>query len=66
MYPYQCLNRRERFDETSLPDKEAFYSGLNMDDITDSDYRHAKRVLKYLNNKNLGDFMIFVSLADVF
>ena len=37
-----------------------------MDDITDSDYRHAKRVLKYLNNKNLGDFMIFVSLADVF
>ena len=24
----------ERFDETSLPDKEAFYSTLNMEDIT--------------------------------
>ena len=30
----------ERFDETSLPDKEAFYSNLNMEDIIDVDYRH--------------------------
>ena len=30
----------QRFDETSLPDKEAFYSNLNMEDITDVDYRH--------------------------
>ena len=26
----------ERFDETSLPDKKAFYSSLNMENITDS------------------------------
>ena len=55
----------ERFDETSLPDKEAFYSNLDMEDITDVDDRHAKRVFnaiafngvapKSLNNKNLGD-----------
>ena len=25
----------ERFDETSLPDKEAFYSSLNLENITD-------------------------------
>ena len=25
----------ERFDETSLPDKKAFYSSLNMENITD-------------------------------
>ena len=29
----------QSFDETSLPDKEAFYSNLNMEDITDVDYR---------------------------
>ena len=46
----------ERFDETSLPDKEAFYSGLNMKNIADADYRHAKRVFKNLNNKNVGDY----------
>ena len=27
----------ERFNETSLPDKEAIYSNLNMEDITDVD-----------------------------
>ena len=47
----------ERFDETSLPDKEAFYSSLNMESITDVDYRHADRVFKKLNNnKNLRDY----------
>ena len=46
----------ERFDETPLPDKEAFYSILNMEYITDVDHRHAKRGFKTLNNKNLGDY----------
>ena len=66
----------ERFDETSLPDKEAFYSSLNMEDITDVDCRHAKIVfngvtLKILNN-NLDDYhdlyvqSVILLLADVF
>ena len=46
----------ERFDETSLPDEEVFYSNLNMEDIIDADYRHVKRVFKSLNTKNLGDY----------
>ena len=33
----------QKFDETSLPDKEAFYSNLNMEDIMDVDYRHGKK-----------------------
>ena len=41
----------ERFNETSLPDKEVSYSNLNMEDITDVDYRHAKRVFKILEIK---------------
>ena len=56
VYPYEYMDSWERFDKTSLPDKEAFYSSLNMQDITDFDYRHAKRVFKSLNNKNLGDY----------
>ena len=46
----------ERFNETSLPDKETFYTSLNMEDITDADHRHAKRVFKSLDNKNLGGY----------
>ena len=36
----------ERFIEISLFEKEEFYSHLNMEDITDADYAHAKRVCK--------------------
>ena len=46
----------QRFDETSLPDKKAFYSNLNMEDITDVDYRHGKTVFEYLIKKHLGDY----------
>ena len=35
----------EKFDET-LSNKEAFYSSLNMEEITDVDYEHATKVFK--------------------
>ena len=34
----------ERFEETSLPDKKAFYRELNLENITDKDYNHAQKV----------------------
>ena len=44
-----------RSDKTSLPNREDFYSSLCMEGITDVDYRHAKKVFKNLNNKNIAD-----------
>ena len=38
----------KRFDETLLPIKGDFYSSLNMEGITDVDYRHAKKYIKNL------------------
>ena len=46
----------EKINETSLPEKEDFYSYLNMEDITDADYAHAKRVCKDLEIKNLREY----------
>ena len=44
-------------NETLLPEKEDFYSHLNMEDITDADYAHAKRVCKDFEIiKNLGEY----------
>ena len=37
------MNNWERFDETSLRNKEVFYSSLNMENITDADSVHAKK-----------------------
>ena len=38
----------EKFDETLLPEKEVFYSHLNMEDIVDADYAHPKDFVKIL------------------
>ena len=44
VYPYEHMASWERFNELSLPNKKAFFSGLYMENINDVDYRHAKRV----------------------
>ena len=33
----------KRFDEKPMPKKEYVYSSLNMEEITDIDYRHARK-----------------------
>ena len=45
----------DKFKETTLPPKEAFYSELNMSDIGDEDYSHAQKVWKGFDMKNLGE-----------
>ena len=37
LYPYEYMDSLEKFDETALPVKEAFYSNLNLEDISDKD-----------------------------
>ena len=44
VYPYDYMNDWERFNEIALPEKEKFYNNINMEDITDVNYAHAKRV----------------------
>ena len=43
-----------KFNKTSLPEKDGFYSHLNMIDITDADYAPTNRVCKDFEIKNLG------------
>ena len=70
VYPYEYMDSWERFNETSLPSKESFYSNLTMEDIDEIDYRHGNNVFN--NVDNLGDYHdLYVKsdtllLADVF
>ena len=72
VYPYEYMDNWERFDETSLTDKESFYSSLNMENIDDIDYRHGNNVFKKFKLRNLGEYHdLYVQsdtllLADVF
>ena len=60
------------FIASLLSDKKYFYSKLTIENITDRDHKHAKRVFKSFNNKNLGDYHdLYVQsdtllLADIF
>ena len=43
IYPYEQIDSWERFDEKTIRPKEAFYSELNLGNITDKDYEHVKK-----------------------
>ena len=72
VYPYEFVDTWEKFSKISLPSKEDFYSNLNMEDISDIDYRHANNVFKRFRLENLGNYYdLYVQsdtllLADVF
>ena len=53
-----------RFDETSLPDKKAFYSELYREDITNENYTHTQKIFEELKLKNLGDYHDFYVQSD--
>ena len=53
IYPYEYMDDWEKFNETSLPEKQDFYSHLNMEDITDVDYLNTKKACKDFEIKNL-------------
>ena len=44
VYPYEYIDSWEKFNETLIPPKEAYYSKLNEEDISDADYAHAQEV----------------------
>ena len=46
--PYEYMDDWEKFNETSLPEKEDFYSHLDMKENVDADYAHAKEFVKVL------------------
>ena len=56
VYPYEYMDNWERFNETSLLNKESFYSNLSMENIDDIDYRHGNNVFKRFKLKNLGKY----------
>ena len=72
VYPYEYMNGWGKFEETSLPPKDAFYSRLTMKDISVQGYEHAQQVWNTMEKKTLGCYhdtylkTDVLLLADVF
>ena len=56
VYPYEYMDSWEKFDETVLPPKKAFYSNLSLEDISHDDYVHAQKVWDVFKIKKLGQY----------
>ena len=72
VHPYEYMDSWDKFNETSIPSKESFYCNLTMENISETDYRHANNAFKIFKLNNLGDYHdLYVQsdtllLADVF
>ena len=72
VYTYEYMDAWEKFEETSLPPKDAFYSRLNMKSISDQDYEHPHQIWTITEKKALGCYhntylkTDVLLLADVF
>ena len=56
VYLYEDKDSWEKFDETSLPDKKAFYINLNLEDNSDEDHAHAQKVWGVFEIRNRGKY----------
>ena len=65
VYPYEYMDSPEKLKETKLPPKEAFYSRLSDEGISDENYAHAQKVWETFEMKNLEDYHNLYNRVDV-
>ena len=65
VYPYEYMDSLEKLKEIKLPPREAFYSRLSDEGISDEDYQHSKQVWETFRMKTLQDYHDFYNEADV-
>ena len=65
IYPYEYMTDWDKFKETKLPLREAFYSKLNMAGVREEDYEYTRRVWKEFGLKDLGEYHNLYLKTDV-
>ena len=64
VYPYEYMDDWKKFNEASLPEKEEFFNDRNMENITDADYTHAKKVCIDFETNILDGYQDFYVQSD--
>ena len=65
VYPYDYVSSTESLTETQLSPKSEFYSKLNDEDVSDSDYQHALKIWNTFNCKTIHDYHDLYLKSDV-
>ena len=64
-YPYEYMDKAEKINETKLPPREAFYSKLSGEGITEKNYKHAWNVWNTFKMKTFKDYHKLYNETDV-
>ena len=64
-YPYEYMDSEEKFNDTKIPPREAFYSKLSGRGITEKDYKHAGNVWNSFNMKIFKEYHELYNITDV-
>ena len=64
-YPYEYMDKEEKFNITKLPPREAFYSKLTGRGISEKDYKHAWNVWYTFKMKTFKDYHELYNETDV-
>ena len=64
-YPYEYIDTEEKFNDTKLPLREAFYSKLSGKGITEKNYKHACNVWNTFKMKTFKDYHKLYNETDV-
>ena len=64
-YPYEYMDTEEKFNETKLPPREAFYSRLSGKGISKADYNHALNVWNVFKMKTFKEYHELYNETDV-
>ena len=65
VFPYDWFDGFDKLNETQLPPKDAFYSKLNDEYITEDNYQHAKKVWETFNMKTMREYHDLYLKSDV-
>ena len=66
IYPYEYIDSWKKFNENIIPPKEAFYSKLNLEGISNADYALVKKVWESFEIKNIGEYHDLYVQCDTF
>ena len=64
-YPYEYMDTEEKFNDTKLPPREAFYSKLSGRGIKEKDYNHAWNVWNTFKMKSFKEYHELYNITDV-
>ena len=64
-YPYEYMDSEEKFNDTKLPPREAFYSKLSGRGITEKDYKHAWNIWNSFKMKTFKEYHELYNITDV-